>query len=198
MHAIRKTIKDLLLNHNNYNIRMSFDYKITLIGNLQIEILDSRWIRSSVTLESVLKFDPYDWMFKDLYKDNGNYFKPVKYGLSANPTLESYEPLWTLNTPSEQQFAILRAEMEKNRNNAPETYKNGIEINQKSPSLLWWAVDSLAKNCRTEFIKQQNSIIEHNIKNNIKYNDEELFKSGAKITPEILDGLEKLYKEISR
>lgn len=192
---IQKEIQNILADKEKQIIHISIDWRLTTIGNLQIKNLDWRWVSSDLTVDQVLKYDPFDWMFR--YNIKGGHFNVVKYGLSVNPSWESYSPSWKLGTPYEKQQSILMEEMKQ-------TYKNGgakvganeISVDPKSDS--WITVDRLAKKCSAQFMRQQNDIIDHNKKNKITYNDEELWKSGAKATFEILRYMEMIEKQIAR
>ena len=192
---IKKRIKDVVLNYGNYSVQFSTDYALITMGDLQLENLDWRWVPNNMSVETVLKFDPNWWKFnRNLEKGS---FHSIKYGLSGENTMSQYVPLYKLGTPYEQQLSILETEAKKMIQNGARFCKNGIEIIPEQKS-LWRLTDSLAKKCRKAFVYQQNEIIENNEKHHIEYDNEALWKAGAKITPEILDILEGLFKEISR
>ena len=192
---IHKRIRDVVRNYEDYSVQLSTDYSLITMGDLQLENLDWRWVPNRMSVETVLKFDPNWWRFNRNLK-NG-FFHAIKYGLSGENTMSQYVPLYKLGTPYEQQLSILETEAEKMIQNGARVCKNGIEIIPEQKS-LWRLTDSLAKECRNAFVFQQNEIIEHNEKHHIEYDNDVLWKSGAKITPEILDVLEDLYKEIQR
>lgn len=195
MKNITKQIFDVVCNHEKYSVQLSVDWNLIAIGNLQIENLDWRWIPNDMSIETVLLHDPYWWRFNRNLKEG--FFQTIKYGLSGKNTIKQYVPLYKFGIPYEQQLSILEKEMKKMMQNGPRTCETGIEIIPEQTS-LWRSINSLAKNCRGAFVSQQNRIIEHNNKQLIKYDDEELFKSGAKITPKILDNLEDLYQQLIR
>lgn len=192
---IQKEIQNILADKEKQIIHISIDWRLTTIGNLQIKNLDWRWVPSDLTVDQVLKYDPFDWMFR--YKLGGGHFNVIQYGLSVNPSWKSYLPSWKLGTPYEEQQSILMEEMKKiAKNGGAKVGANEISVDPKSES--WITVDRLAKKCSAEFMRQQNDIIDHNKKNKITYNDEELWKSGAKATFEILKYMEILEKQIAR
>ena len=190
-----KLIDDLIENRAKYRIHMSSDRLITTVGNLQIEKLDWRWVDTTPQQDiHVMKFDPYDNKLNHLFPVKKGYFQVVKYGLSGENTLGSYNPLYKWNTPQQEQMKIAMQEMEKMQENGARSSKNGIEIT--GDSLLWDTVESLSHQCDKKFLETVASMAERKESKGVNYNADELCDGGVTIDHNVFDVIIKLKNQL--
>ena len=190
---VKNSVQDLMQNSEDRVIRVSPDYCIVTLGNLQIENLDWRWVCDDAQLMSILMHNPFDCRFKYLPKGN---FHVTKYGLSGNVSIDNYKPLWKLGTADKAQAAIMWNEMEKMKKNGSKKCENGMEIDCKS--MLWGTVDTLATKARNSFRTQLSEKIYRMNEKNQDIDGAKLWNAGVPVTPEILAFVKILSNKVSK
>lgn len=192
---VKNSVQDLMQNSQNRVIRVSPDYCIVTLGNLQIENLDWRWVPDNLQLKTVLEFDPFDWMSVNPFSGDGR-FQITKYGLLGNVSIDNYKPLWKLGASDKAQVAIMWNEMEKMMKNGSRKCENGIEIVRESP--LWGTVDTLATKARNSFRTQLSEKINRMNEKKQPINGEKLWNDGVPVTSEILAFVKILSNQMSK
>lgn len=197
---IKKEIADLFVNYRNRAIRATVDWNVVTIGRIQIENLDWRWLEDGLQLNSIMKFDPYDCMFRHGIHGNGKgNFNVIKYGLSYREkplTLASYTPLWKMGTKPEEQAKIMAQEMIRMQKEGARKCENGIEIVPESP--LWNTVDTLATKARNTFRTSLLHKVQDLESRGIRYDAEKVWNMGAPVTSEIVMILGALNRQMAK
>lgn len=186
-------IQDLIQNYQNRTLRVSPDWNVVALGNLQIENLDWRWVFEDGQAMSVLLYNPFDCRFKYLPKGN---FEVTKYGLSNKVSIDTYKPLWKLGTSDKVQASIMQSEMQKMQKNGPRKSQNGIEIIPGSP--LWNTVDTLATKARNGFKIQLAKKLQDLNAQGEKVDGEKLWNAGVPVCADVIGVLRRLGIQLSK
>ena len=194
---IKNQTQDILLNYFKRVIRVTTDYQIVTIGNLQIENLDWRWKPDvSTQINTLLMYTLGDCRCPSIW-DNKGKFAVTKYGLSYRQTpltLASHKPLWNPGTDKEEQARIMWQESKRMEKYGTKKCKDGIEIIPDTQ--MWHAVDSLSKKARDVFRKSLIEKVQDLEAKKIPYDNEKLWDEGVPVPTELLDVLRNLKQSL--
>ena len=195
---IKNQTQDILLNYLKRVIRMTTDYQIVTIGNLQIENLDWRWKPEvSTQINTHLMYALGDHRCPSIWGNKGK-FAVTKYGLSYRQTpltLASHKPLWNPGTDKEEQARIMWQESKRMEKYGTKKCKDGIEIIPDTQ--MWHAVDSLSKKARDVFRKSLIEKVQDLEAKKIPYDSEKLWDAGVPVPAELLDVLRNLKQSLT-
>ena len=192
---IKNQIQTILADSAKHFIRLSQDWNVVNIGDLQIQNLNFGLFHNNLQLSEILTFDPFDsW---SVLQGDGTYtFRVTKYGLSAKSTLDSYKPLWKLGAASTEQAIRLWKKIEETEKNGAPKFENGIEIIPETP--LWNTVDTLATKARQSFKTQLIEKLNHIQGKNQYVDGEQLWNAGVPVTLDVANVLKSLSAQMSR